>query len=318
MLDLTQARQLPRRQLVGPLVFLGASVVLIALVGIPYQRDALAIWLLFGLLCFSLSDLRGYARGVVLEWLPFIALLIAYDSLRGSAKGLVGIHYLPQIQADQWLFGGAVPTVSLQHLLWNGHVVWFDVIFWATYLTHFFATPLIAAVLWKIDRGRFRRFVVMVSALSFAGLITYAVYPAAPPWMAARDHFIGPVTRIIPQVWQALGLHSAGSLVETGYKYANDVAAVPSLHAAFSLLVAITLWPRKHKWLRPVVALYPLLMAFSLVASGEHYVSDILLGWMYTAVTALAVARANRWWQARRAEREPVRARNEPAYEPAG
>jgi membrane-associated phospholipid phosphatase len=318
MVDLTTARRLPRRQLVGPLVFAGATVVLIALVGVPYQRDVLAIWLLLGLLCFSLSDLRGYARGVVLEWLPFIALLIAYDSLRGSAKGLVGVHYLPQIQADQWLFGGAVPTVSLQHALWHGHVVWYDVIFWATYLTHFFATPVIAAVLWKIDRGRFRRFVVMVSALSFAGLLTYALYPAAAPWMAARDHFIDPVTRIIPQVWQALGLHSAGSLVETGYKYANDVAAVPSLHAAFSLLVAITLWPRKHKWLRPVVALYPLLMGLSLVFAGEHYVSDILLGWMYTAVTALVLAKALRWWQARRTEREPVRTKNEPAYEPAG
>ncbi len=318
MVDLTTARQLPRRQLVGPLVFIAASVVLIALVGVPYQRDVLAIWLLLGLLCFSLSDLRGYARGVVLEWMPFIALLIAYDSLRGSAKGLAGVHYLPQIQVDQWLFGGAVPTVSLQHALWNGHVVWYDVIFWGTYLTHFFATPLIAAVLWKIDRGRFRRFVVMVSALSFAGLLTYALYPAAPPWMAARDHFIDPVTRIIPQVWQALGLHSAGSLVETGYKYANDVAAVPSLHAAFSLLVAVTLWPRKHKWLRPLVALYPVLMGFSLVFAGEHYVSDILLGWVYTAVTALAVAWVVRWWQARRPKPEPVRAKNEPAYEPAG
>ena len=140
MVDLTSAA-LPRRSSWGPLVFIAASLVLIALVGIPYQRDVLAIWLLLGLLCFSLSDLRGYARGVVLEWMPFIALLIAYDSLRGSAKGLAGVHYLPQIQVDQWLFGGAVPTVSLQHGLWNGHVVWYDVIFWAAYLTHFFATP---------------------------------------------------------------------------------------------------------------------------------------------------------------------------------
>ena len=116
----------------------------------------------------------------------------------------------------------------------------------------------------------------------------------------------------------ALGLHSAGSIVETGYKYANNVAAVPSLHAAFSLLVAITLWPRKHKWLRPLVALYPVAMGFSLIFAGEHYVTDILLGWMYTAVTALAVAWVARWWQARRPKPEPVRAKNEPAYEPAG
>ena len=91
-----------------------------------------------------------------------------------------------------------------------------------------------AAVLWKIDRGRFRRFAVLVAALSFAGLVTYALFPAAPPWMASHAGLMGHVTRIIPLVWGNIGLHSAGSLVESGYAYANNVAAVPSLHAAFS------------------------------------------------------------------------------------
>ena len=67
------------------------------------------------------------------------------------------------------------------------------------------------------------------------------------PWMASQAHLMAPITRIIPNVWPYVGLHSAGSVVEHGYQYANNVAAVPSLHAAFSLLIAITLWPRKHK-----------------------------------------------------------------------
>jgi membrane-associated phospholipid phosphatase len=46
-------------------------------------------------------------------------------------------------------------------------------------------------------------------------------------------------------------------------------------------------------------------MAFTLVYSGEHYVSDILLGWFY-AVVAFALNRAwERWRAARRAAREP-------------
>jgi membrane-associated phospholipid phosphatase len=319
MPEALRARRLLRREILGPLAFLAASAVLVALVGVPYQRDVLAVWLLLGLLCFSLSDLRGYARGVIIEWLPFIALLIAYDSLRGSAKGLFGVvHFLPQLQVDQLLFGGATPTLSLQHALWHGHVVWYDVIFWGVYLTHFFGTPLLAAILWKIDRARFRHFIFLVATLSFAGVITYALYPAAPPWLASQDHLIGPLTRVIPAVWHSLSLHSAGSFVESGYKYANDVAAVPSLHAAFSLLIAITLWPRKRKWLRPLVALYPLAMAFSLVYAGEHYVSDILLGWLYTIATVFAARAIIRRWQARQAARRPVRAGSEPAYEPAG
>jgi len=297
--------RLSRRSVIGPAAYLAATAALVALLGVPYQRDLVALWALLGLLCFSLSDIRGYVRGVVLEWLPFIAILIAYDSLRGSAAHLFGVHYLPQLQADQWLFGGSAPTVSLQHSLWHGHVSWYDVIFWLVYLTHFFATPLVAAVLWKIDRHRFRIFAVLAATLSFAGLATYALYPAAPPWMAAQDHLIAPVTRIVPQVFLGLHLHSAGSLIEHGYQYANDVAAVPSLHTAFALLIAITLWPRKRKWLRPLVALYPLAMAFTLIYTGEHYFSDVALGWGYAIAAAIAGRAILGWWVARRQVEEP-------------
>jgi hypothetical protein len=298
--------RLTSRTFIGPTLYVLATVLLVAVVGIPYQRDVLAIWLLLGLLCFSLADLRGYARGVILEWLPFIAILIAYDSLRGTAGHLFGVHYLPQLQTDQALFGGTAPTVTLQHWLWHGQVVWYDLIPWGVYLTHFFATPLVAAILWKVDRPRFRYFASLVVVLSFAGLVTYALYPAAPPWMASEAHLMAPITRILPDVWTFLGVHSAGSLVENGYRYANDVAAVPSLHAAFSLLIAITLWPRKRMWLRPLVALYPLAMAFSLVYTGEHYVTDILLGWIYTLVAVFAVRVFMRRRAARRSATAPV------------
>jgi membrane-associated phospholipid phosphatase len=271
-----------------PIAFVAVSIVVFVAVGIPYQRDAAFVWLLIGLLCFSLTDLRGYVRGLIRDWLPFFAILVAYDSLRGTAGRLLPVHYLPQIQVDRFIFGGQAPTVTLQRWLWHGHVTWIDVAAWVVYMTHFFFTPVLAAVLWKIDRQRFRKFAITVIALSFAGLVTYALYPAAPPWIASQRHLIAPITRIIPKVWAALSVHGSGSLVETGYQYANNVAAMPSLHAAFSLLVAITVWPRRHRWLRPIVAAYPLAIAFAVVYTGEHYVSDVLLGWLYTTTVVLA------------------------------
>jgi membrane-associated phospholipid phosphatase len=110
-----------------------------------------------------------------------------------------------------------------------------------------------------------------------------------------------------------VGLHSAGSLFEHGYNYANDVAAVPSLHAAFALLIAITLWPRKRTWLRPLVALYPLAMALTLIYTGEHYFSDIALGWIYTVAALFGARAVRRWWAARSVEPAPAHA-PEPAY----
>jgi membrane-associated phospholipid phosphatase len=303
-----------RRAVILPCLYLAASVALVGVVGIPYQRDILAVWLLLGLLCFSATDLPGYVRGLVLEWLPFVAILIAYDSLRGSAGHLFAVHYLPQLQVDTALFGGTAPTITLQHWLWHGQVAWYDLIFWCVYLTHFFATPLVAAILWRLDRQRFRTFAVLVATLSFAGLTTYTLYPAAPPWMASQAHLIAPVARVIPSVWNSLSVHSAGSLIEHGYQYANNVAAVPSLHTAFALVIAITLWPRRRRWLRALVAAYPLAMALTLIYTGEHYFSDVALGWIY-AIVAVAAGRALlRWWGSRQPQ---VDVRPAPARKPA-
>ena len=61
---------------------------------------------------------------------------------------------------------------------------------------------------------------------------------------------------------------------------ANPVAALPSLHAAWPLLVLLVLWPtmRRGRW---VLVAYNLVMCAVLVYGAEHYVSDILLGWIY-------------------------------------
>ena len=45
--------------MLAPPIYIAASLAFFVVVGVPYQRDLLAIWVLLGLLCFSLSDLRG-------------------------------------------------------------------------------------------------------------------------------------------------------------------------------------------------------------------------------------------------------------------
>jgi len=213
------------------------------------------------------------ARSIVRDWMPFIALLIAYNMLRGTAGALFGVHYSTQIEFDRFLLLGNNGTVWLQSKLWHGSITWYDVACWAVYT----------------DRERFRRYTSAVLLVSFAAVVTYAVFPAAPPWMASRQGLIGPVTRILPLVAHRFGLDSTGSLISLGYRDANNVAAVPSLHAAYSLLIATVLWPRERRWLRPLVALYPIAMAFSLVYSGEHYLFDILLGWGYASAGVVTV-----------------------------
>jgi hypothetical protein len=317
-------------RLLGPLVWVGATVWFVAFEGLPLTRDWIAAWVVLGLLAFSLGDLGGWFRGVVIDWLPFFGILALYDLLRGAADGLVfEPFFLPQVDADKFLFFGTVPTVWLQeHLYTPGTLPWYAVVAWAVYMSHFFATPLLAGVLWKVDRMRFRRYALTVAALSLLGFATYALYPAAPPWMAAEQGLIGETTRVIPQIWGQLGVPARFGLVGTGYQYANDVAAVPSLHAAFSLLIALELWPTSglrvprrlgggpdgsgssRGWtalVRFLLGAYPLLMAFALVYSGEHYVVDVLLGWIYALVAYYGVRWSFERWRSRRAAEQALR-----------
>jgi membrane-associated phospholipid phosphatase len=292
-------------RIAAPAAYAAGLGVAIALDRLPVARDWLLLWIVGGLVAFSVSDLRRLGRGLVVDWLPFILVLLAYDFLRGHADGLLPVHVRPQIDLERALFGGEVPTVWLQQRLWDGarHIHWWDYLTWFVYLTHFFGTLVVAAVLWLRAPERFRRYVAMVTALAALGFATYVLLPAAPPWMASRDGELEATHRMIGTVWRSVPIAHFNVLFEKGGHYANDVAAVPSLHAAYSLLIALFLW-RSVRWpWRVLLAAYPPAMAFALVYSAEHYVVDVLLGWIYAAVVFVAVERAASALERRRSAR---------------
>lgn len=295
------ARRLRPAVLIG--LWLAGTVAFVAAFGLPTTRDWIFAWALLGALAFSRGDVGGWARGAVRDWLPFFATLALYDLARGSADGLISpTFYMPQADADAWLFGGAIPAPWLQERLHDpGRVQWFEVAAFAVYVSHFFLTPLLAAVLWARDRLRFRRLVFSLLLLAAMGCATYVAFPAAPPWLASDRGLIEETTRLVPQLWGWAGVGAADGLVGTGYRYANDVAAVPSLHAAIALLVALVLWPRRT-WARALVASYPLAMALAIVYTGEHYVVDVLLGWIYAVLAVLAVRWIAARWDARQGD----------------
>jgi membrane-associated phospholipid phosphatase len=297
-------RAAPRR--LAPVVYFAVFLTYVALEGVPLSRDMLLLWVAGALLAFSITDPRRFTRGLLLDWVPFAAILFLYDLLRGYADGLLApAHELPQLQADQWLFGGTAPTVWLQEHLWQGvgDLRWYDYATWGIYVTHFLATPLLAAALWIVASPRFRPFVAMVVVLAVAGFATYALFPAVPPWLAGMHGTLPPTDRVVPEVWATVHWANVDALFETGSRYANDVAAMPSLHAAYSLLVVIFAWslvPARLRWLRAPLAAYPFAMAFALIYGAEHYVVDIVAGWVYAiAAYALVTAVARRWAESR-------------------
>ncbi|MFK3979565.1 phosphatase PAP2 family protein [Micromonospora sp. NPDC050397] len=242
------------------------------------------------------------------DWLPVILMLLIYNISRGFADGLSEPHAVELVRADEWMFGwltgGDVPTVWLQHHLWQpGVVQWWEVIVSLVYFSHFLAVPAAAVVLWVRSRDQWKRYMRRWMTLTLAGLVTYFLYPAAPPWWAALpEHgaLIDPVERISTNGWEAIGLHSAGNTLNAlQVEASNPVAAMPSLHTAYALLVIAFFLPMARRRWWPLLLAYPLAMTFTLVYSGEHYIIDVLVGWAYVGGTMLVVSAAERWWHRR-------------------
>jgi membrane-associated phospholipid phosphatase len=294
----------------APALWVVLSGVMVATVGVPTSHDLVFGWFALGMLSVGVTELRQRVPRFVRDWAPFMVVLFVYDRLRGYADGMLfHAREVPQIKIEAALFGKPVPTVWLQSHLWHGgsHLHWWDYAAWFVYLTHFLATLVVAAVLWTWAHDHFARFATMVCALAFAAFATYVVYPAVPPWMAAQHGSIGEANRVIKVAWPHVPIAHYGSLFEKGQHYANNVAAMPSLHAGYALLLVLFLWRLVPWWTRPLLALYPPAMAFSLVYGGEHYVVDCIAGWAYAGVTFFAVE----WVFARRERRAVVL---EPAF----
>jgi membrane-associated phospholipid phosphatase len=309
-----------RRVIIGWAVLVASLVVYYFVAGIPWSTNSVLIYVMAGLVVSSLGSGVRWKR-LMLDWLPLVVVLFGYGILRGYAShtlwGPVSTYgnlsqqafYAAQVWFDTHVVGfGVDPTVQLQRWLYRpGLHVW-DYLAWACYMTHFFTSFIIAGVLWKTNYPKFRRYVPLFVGLTFIGYITYVLYPAMPPWMASEFHHIPPTTRIIDQVWKHLHIGLGQALFAGGNKFDNNVAAMPSLHGAYPMLICLFFWKGSSPRKRVLLAAYPICMAFALVYTGEHFVTDIFVGWIYAAATFYFGSKLLDRWEARRLRKKQLTA----------
>jgi membrane-associated phospholipid phosphatase len=284
-------------------LYVVALILWTATYGIPVQRELVILWTCGALACVSIGRPPREIFQLVLDWLPIVAVLWVYDLTRGAADSFgIGVHIHTMIDFDSFVFFGETPTEWLQDRLYDPGVVhWWDVLFTFVYTSYFIVPFVLAGYLWARDRGAFQRFTRRLVTLALAGLATYILFPAAPPWMAGEMGLIDEVHRTTGKGWEVISVGTA-SLFSKGQASSNLVAAVPSLHCAFVTLVALFLWSRvRRRWLRPLLLLYPLLMGLTLMATGEHYFFDVALGWVYAG----AVMAAWTLWERRQEAKLP-------------
>jgi PAP2 superfamily len=298
-------RRNDRLLVVGILAYAALVVVLMIVAGLAITPDVMAV--AFGLVAVILGRGRLFLR----DWLPFIALLLAYELMRGLADDAgLPLHTIDLARADRILAFGALPTQLLQNALRPASGV--DVIaVLATivYMLHFVLPLATGFALWLWRRAQYYDFVASLILLSLAGFVTYLLMPAAPPWYVASHGLLnGPdgyptIFYLKPGAFETLAtaLGFDGRYVYSiafGSVNPNAVAAFPSLHVAYPFLTFLVL-RRAFGRVGWLAFGYMLLVAFSVLYTGDHWLIDALAGIAYAYVAYYAVAHAPHWWRPR-------------------
>ena len=225
----------------------------------------------------------GRGKKFIKDWAPLLILIFAYDAMRGFADNLNMLtNFTGLVKLEVGIFG-FIPTVWLQNNFYHpGSLMWYDFLAFFLYLPHFLAPLFFAYILWiEKQEDLFKKFSATIVVVSYLSLMTFLAYPAAPPWMASAFGTIPKVHKIfmdVVTIWHSWWLASAYKFINV-----NDVAAFPSLHAAYPWLVYVFA-VRRYGKKGHLMILFPLSVFLSLVYMGEHYVVDIIGGVIYAMV----------------------------------
>jgi membrane-associated phospholipid phosphatase len=247
----------------------------------------------FLVLCFFIyAAYNKRSKRFVKDWIPFVTLFISYQAMYGLVGSVAGIvHVSEPISAELQMFG-SIPTVMLQQLYRMPVLDYLGAFF---YSIHFFAPTIFAFFLWRTSPKDYSKYTIALVVLTYSALITFLVYPVAPPWYGVHG-----VTRILFDVDKSLGV----PVYRTVYDFIepNQFAAFPSLHSALPWLISLFAL-KIGKWKALPILVFPFGVWFSAVYLGEHYIVDILGGIAYATVAFILVEKLIPYIQFRRMNR---------------
>jgi hypothetical protein len=224
-----------------------------------------------------------------------------YESTRGAADQLGMPHQMAAFRnTDRVLFLGVQPTDWLQgHWYTPGSVGLHDQVLSLVYYSHFVVPVVVVAAVWAAGHVRWVRYMRRFATVVAVACLVFVLLPTVPPWMASDARFgwgVGePLVRHVRSGILDLGFTGFAHDWGVALDWSNVVAAMPSLHAGFSLFVAVYVRPMlPTRPLRIAVFSYPAAMAIALVYFAEHWVIDVVAGWALTAASFAMWARIER------------------------
>jgi len=232
----------------------------------------------------------GRGARFVNDWAVYLAGVVFLEFCRGLTCAVTTHFELPMyvdyvLRWERELCGGAIAPVSLQHLrAVLADPRWLDRVFVLVYSSHYLFFLLLGFVLWYKQRDAFRTYTIAIPAVIAGGVVGCALVPTVPPWMAANDFLLLPPIVQIVRTFYNLHLPVLVAVFDV-----NPIAAMPSLHAALPAmcaLLALRYFGRRGL----LVVGYALVVCVAVVYLGEHFLVDVVAGWVLAVVVYGAVA----------------------------
>ena len=225
------------------------------------------------------SRTRWWVEALIVGWLLWV-----YDAINNFAPLRLGpaLAHGREILSFEGSLGIA-PERALDRWLTAHHTLGLLV---SDYYdnAHFLVTLGLLGFLWWRRSDIFRPLRNALVLINVLGFVVFWLYPVAPPRM------LGGFTDVVASTG-AIGSWHDGALASQ----ANQLAAMPSLHIAWALWCTVVVWRLSERaWLRALGAAYPSMTAFAVLATGNHYVLDVLAGALVAAASVVLATLASR------------------------
>ena len=220
-----------------------------------------------------LLQCRGRLLDLVLNVGVLVVLWFAYAGVRGvtanewttaldNANDVLRVQDALRLPAESWVQGHAL---SAPWLLKAANRFYLYV--------HFPGTALFLAWTWARRRALFARVRNALVLVTGCALVLHVVFPLAPPRMMPGFVDTGAVFGPSPYDLEAASA-------------ANQIAAMPSLHVGWALLIALAAGARLGSKWRWILAAHPVVTTAVVVVTANHYWADgivaavlVLAGW---------------------------------------
>jgi len=261
-----------------------AVLIYVTVVAAAYVRFGTLPPFGFGIFAALAVPIIGFATGsreFVKISVLFVAVVLTYEALQGMTGILVSSGSVVSLAGVDNALVGSDFVSNVQAAFSSSFTTLVSITF---YGLHAFLVLIAFVLFWFRDRTVCRGYVYSLVVTSYSALLTFVVFPTAPPWIAGKAlNLLASGDKMLPTSLQ--GVQAALFSGES-----DIFAAFPSLHAAYVTLFSIFMFKLGRKY---GLASLPIAggVYFSIIYLGQHFLVDLLAGAAYAGVSAYVVGR---------------------------